>query len=649
MGKHTHQEYEANLLAEQREAEQQDREDGNNDAKEDDPLVAGDPLSEAVSSREKLYKKKLRNNLCGIIVFTTIGLFVLTVTLLIVTQARPFVESKLAQQLAFDSPDAAGYHLWADNSGPDDPVIHFDLYVWNVENPLEAARGEKLRVKEVGPYAFKEYRVKHNVTYQDDGNVATYYEQRYFVFDPTRTAPGLHENDTFTTVNLAFQGFWFNDKFSNIPGVVKDALGVGLLCESWRSGEKGYVENPEIHYTPFIQAPVTGYFFGYFNDTFLTHAKTWMKDYGQKVDDISADFPGLSIENYTSADDTFRRTAPSTVYTGKKDPSKLGQYIRYMNMTDVYVCPLAPPSPVEGEKAACPKFQNEWTEAEANANHWIKMWKSDAAEEIVGGDCIHWPRNTGDSLRQMYVDQLFRSSYLEATWDSEQTVPQLYGIPATQFKLRNQDMANATTNPIMDGYWGYGPNGMLNMTKRAGFPFFVSKPHFMDTEQWLVDAIDGRSPNPALHDTTVYISDLIGTTVGANETSQLSAFVQNLNFSGFDCFLGSFQVFPCCDMTQRNQWDWKFQLNTSQSETKNGLYIPIVWAKESFMLPASVAEQIKLANTMYNIVPKYTPLIGFPLVLVCLIGMTVLIIQRIKMVKVHYWKKGVSKTDESTL
>eukprot|EP00475_Leptophrys_vorax_P020503 TRINITY_DN28055_c0_g1_i1.p1 TRINITY_DN28055_c0_g1~~TRINITY_DN28055_c0_g1_i1.p1 ORF type:complete len:628 (-),score=164.14 TRINITY_DN28055_c0_g1_i1:1804-3666(-) len=611
MSKHPHQEYEANLRAERQD---NDDDDGTGGVQENDPLVGslGGPLTNP-AEKEKRFRNSLRANLCGIIVLSIIGISVLAGTILIVTQARVYVDQKLDQQLAFDSFDAAGYHVWADNTGPNDPTINFDLYVFNVENPTEAANGQKLKVREVGPYAFKEYRVKHNVTYYDDGNIASYYEQRYFVFNPERTAPGLHENDTFTTVNLAFQGFWANDKLANIPGIVKKALGVGLLCETWRSGGFGY-ENPKVHYTPFIQAPVTGYFFGYFNDTFLFHARSWLEFYKQDVSDISPDFPGMSIENYTDVNDTIRRTAPTYVYTGKKDPSKLGTYIKYMNMTDVYVCPLAPPSTVSGEKAACATFQNEWTEEEAAAHYWKKMWKTDAAEEIQGGDCIHWPRHSGDSLRQMYVDQLYRTSYLQAQWDSEQVVPQLYGIPAMQFKLRPEDMANVTVNPAMDAYWGYGPNGFLNMSKRAGFPFFVSKPHFLDSEQWLVDAIDGLSPNRELHDTTVYISDLIGTTVGGNETSQLNAFVTNLNFSGLDCFLGDFQIIPCCDNTQTPAWDWKFDLNTSQSETKNGLYIPVVWARESFMLPESVAQQIKLVNTMYNTIPKYAPLIGLPVV-----------------------------------
>jgi len=209
-----------------------------------------------------------------------------------------------------------------------------------------------------------------------------------------------------------------------------------------------------------------------------------------------------------------------------------------------------------------------------------------------------------------------------------------------QFKLRNQDMANATMNPAMDAYWGNGPNGFLNMSVRAGFPFFVSKPHFLDSEPWLSQAIDGLSPNRELHDTTVYISDIIGTTVGANETMQLNAFVQNINFHGLTCLLGDFiQVAPCCTYAQTGAWDWKFQLNTSMSDNKAGLYIPIVYGKESFKLPAALADQIKLANVMYNTVPQYAPLIGFPIVGVCVLGLIVLVIQRFRMLKLYYWKQ----------
>jgi hypothetical protein len=69
------------------------------------------------------------------------------------------------------------------------------------------------------------------------------------------------------------------------------------------------------------------------------------------------------------------------------------------------------------------------------------------------------------------VPELLRISYLQAQWDDEKNVPELYDAPAMQYKLRPEDMANVTTNPAMDAYFGHGPNGFLNMTQRPGFPF----------------------------------------------------------------------------------------------------------------------------------------------------------------------------------
>ena len=88
---------------------------------------------------------------------------------------------------------------------------------------------------------------------------------------------------------------------------------------------------------------------------------------------------------------------------------------------------------------------------------------------------------------------------------------------------------------------------------------------------------------------------------------------------------------------------WKWKLNTSDSNTKNGLYVPIVYGKESFKLSQKLADEIKLANTMYNVVPRFVPLVGFSVAVICLIGLVILSIQRFKMLKPYYWKNAVLK------
>lgn len=212
-----------------------------------------------------------------------------------------------------------------------------------------------------------------------------------------------------------------------------------------------------------------------------------------------------------------------------------------------------------------------------------------------------------------------------------------------KFSLRDEDMFNSTKTPINDGFFAYGPNGLLNVSRRAGFPFFVSKPHFLDADPWLREAIDGLSPDPNIHGTVIYKSDMMGTTIAANETVQLNAFIANLKFEGLTCLLGSLQILPCCTWEQTRQWDWKWNLNVSQSENKDGIYLPIVYVREAFKIPEAIAEQMKTASTMYYTVPRYAPLIGFPVVGVCIIGLVVLIVQRIRMLKKLYWKIGITQ------
>lgn len=86
--------------------------------------------------------------------------------------------------------------------------IHYDLFYFHVHNPDEIVKGAKPQVTEVGPYAFREYFYKFDIEWSDDGDTVTYNTQKYYVFDESRTGPGLTLNDSLTlpyVTPLAFQ------------------------------------------------------------------------------------------------------------------------------------------------------------------------------------------------------------------------------------------------------------------------------------------------------------------------------------------------------------------------------------------------------------------------------------------------------------
>lgn len=80
---------------------------------------------------------------------------------------------------------------------------------------MEILSGAKPVVVEKGPYAYNEYFYKFDIEWSDDGDLVTFNNQRYFVFDAARTGKGLNEDDVLTLPYATVMGFQY--LLSKIP------------------------------------------------------------------------------------------------------------------------------------------------------------------------------------------------------------------------------------------------------------------------------------------------------------------------------------------------------------------------------------------------------------------------------------------------
>lgn len=83
------------------------------------------------------------------------------------------------------------------------------MYFFDLQNPDAVMDGAKPVVVETGPYAYKEYYYKFDISWSDSGDTVTYNTQRYYVFDPENTAPGLQETDQLTLPYPTVIGFQY--------------------------------------------------------------------------------------------------------------------------------------------------------------------------------------------------------------------------------------------------------------------------------------------------------------------------------------------------------------------------------------------------------------------------------------------------------
>ncbi|XP_060791558.1 lysosome membrane protein 2 [Neoarius graeffei] len=81
------------------------------------------------------------------------------------------------------------------------PPVFMEFFFFNVTNPNEFMAGEKPRVTHMGPYTYREYRPKVNVTFVENGTKVSALTPKTFVFVPEMSA-GDPSVDQVTTVNI---------------------------------------------------------------------------------------------------------------------------------------------------------------------------------------------------------------------------------------------------------------------------------------------------------------------------------------------------------------------------------------------------------------------------------------------------------------
>lgn len=92
--------------------------------------------------------------------------------------------------------------------------------------------GEIPVVTELGPYSFHEYYNKFDISWSDGGDTVTYNTQKFYVFNPQQTTPGLSISDQLTLPYPTLLGLEY--LMSTIPEgtdvIVEEMLLVSVEC-----------------------------------------------------------------------------------------------------------------------------------------------------------------------------------------------------------------------------------------------------------------------------------------------------------------------------------------------------------------------------------------------------------------------------------
>ena len=193
---------------------------------------------------------------------------------------------------------------------------------------------------------------------------------------------------------------------------------------------------------------------------------------------------------------------------------------------------------------ACPQQQNITDDANlwsrvftgkgdptlvARYTHWHEMmelpyWGSPAANAINGteGYLFH-PNVQKDEKLYAYIDNLFRSGYF--TFNNTATVED---IDVLRFVIPGYELLNSTTNPNNVPFFMDGPGGMMNMSALNPLhpPIFMSKPHFLDAPQYIIDSVVGLQPVRTKHDSYLDLHALTGGVLRAHKRMQVNVLIE---------------------------------------------------------------------------------------------------------------------------
>mmetsp|Transcript_31052 Transcript_31052/g.59952 ORF Transcript_31052/g.59952 Transcript_31052/m.59952 type:complete len:738 (+) Transcript_31052:45-2258(+) len=85
---------------------------------------------------------------------------------------------------------------WQNDNEDGSQIEHFYFYIWNLTNLEEVVdNGANPHMEELGPYVYREYKDRFNVTFSDDENLISYNEKTTYIYDKSMSCDTCNEDD----------------------------------------------------------------------------------------------------------------------------------------------------------------------------------------------------------------------------------------------------------------------------------------------------------------------------------------------------------------------------------------------------------------------------------------------------------------------
>jgi lysosome membrane protein 2 len=439
-----------------------------------------------------------------------------------------YVKSQVDNLVVIDSVDAPGYDTWSNGNGS-----FASYYLFNYTNPFEIVNsGAKPIVTELGPYTYQLKEHKFEVTFDAEADTIEFYLQRYFLFQPEKSCNAyanneaacaeedkLYHDQTVTTINYALQLLVYQGEKASI-----DFMGFPLPLISFLGPIFTHISynpfDPETFRSPpalggtchiydqilvddnttvlgtvddcgsvFVQRPISEILWGYEAPELIAVNRTInalksnpaLAALLEGVGDFDTRFPGL--QNNMTSKEIARANGINVVGMGKSRKQELQYYSKWHGYSTLEV------NSVLNLTSGGFNKRSPWGTAEAN--------------KVEGYAGYFFPPDLApESDLRIWVPSVGR--HFDVVNDGGTTL-EVEGIRLLNYSIPRSSFANSTNNPYNgEAYYANGANGLINITALSfDAPIFMSKPHFLDCDESVADAIEGLPPPLASRDDTV--------------------------------------------------------------------------------------------------------------------------------------------------
>jgi len=321
--------------------------------------------------------------------------------------------------------------------------------------------GAKPSVEEIGPFVFKSYQYRYNVTWDKMNDTMEYRQHNFYVFDAEQTK--INTNGRFETDDVEM--LTLNMVFLAMQSQIGDAYW-HIVCDYllWKDDFSRLFTFKTIHEL----------MDGYETDVEILGAK------------IPIAFPGI-YPNYTKKELDPSYINPSVMRVGENNEDDLFQLVQYQGMkTLTSECPWGASSLPGGKY--CP---NEWPccQTKGQDNH-VPTWLPDKAPGLYDEDA----NLLGGTLGEQFQLNLKKNSTIVAFTNTAYRKILLRNVDGLEVKWKGARLLRYTIDPsvLMNQtmlpsnrrYYNFGSSGFFaNMSiLEEGLTILPSLPHFLHAD-----------------------------------------------------------------------------------------------------------------------------------------------------------------------